>query len=92
MTDKKIIDDYLNGSLPFSKLYRMATQGDKCPEHLSEQVFNMAIRKTSRRNKRIWLEAALLLIAFAVLFIVFYAPPNNTELECPRDPIKQKLH
>lgn len=91
MTDKKIVDDYKNGSLPFSELYRMATQDDKCPEHLSEKVFNMAIRKTSRINKRIWLEAALLLIAFAVLFIVFYAPRNTTELECPSDPIKQML-
>ncbi len=91
MTDKKIINDYTNGRLPFSELYRMATQDDKCPEHLSEKVFNMAIRKTSRRNKRIWLEAALLLIAFAVLFIVFYAPRNTTELDCPREPIKQIL-
>jgi hypothetical protein len=49
MTKDRIVDEYLNGNLPFSAIYRKASEGEKCPDELSA-----AIRARAARWNRLW--------------------------------------
>jgi hypothetical protein len=50
MTRDKIIDEYLKGKLPFSELYRKASEDEVCPDKLSARVLAGAARRDRPRS------------------------------------------
>lgn len=38
MSKDKIVDEYLKGRLPFSDLYRRASEGEQCPDYLAAKI------------------------------------------------------
>lgn len=44
MSKDKIIDEYLEGDLPFSDLYRKASEGERCPDYLAARILAKATR------------------------------------------------
>lgn len=44
MSKDKIVDEYLKGRLPFSDLYRKASEGEQCPDDLAAGILADAVR------------------------------------------------
>lgn len=49
MSRDRIVDDYLNGELPFSAIYREASRDEVCPEDVAARV-----RARAARWSRLW--------------------------------------
>lgn len=90
----KIIDEYQKGHLPFSDLYRDASEGEECPDELSAGIIARAANRQPSRAAgwrihaprgriRIWIEAALLTAAAIALIVALNGPRKPTDLECP---------
>lgn len=50
MSKDKIVDEYLKGRLPFSDLYRRASEGEQCPDYLTARILAEATHWSRLRS------------------------------------------